>query len=160
MQLIGVARLGRDAELRTAGQQSVTSLSLAYNYGRKDEQGNKPTQWVEADLWGKQAEALAPYLLKGKQVSVIVDEIHNETFQTRDGGTGTKMKGRVINIELVGGSGDARPAAAAAPARAPAAAPAARPAQRAAAPAGGGGGAFEDDIPFSPCLARSAWSLG
>lgn len=128
MNLTGVARLGRDAELRTAGQQSVTSLSLAYNYGRKDEQGNKPTQWVEADLWGKQAEALAPYLLKGKQVFVVVDEIHNEQFQTRDGGTGTKLKGRIISIELVGGQATG---GAAAPAPAPrAAAPAPKPAPR------------------------------
>lgn len=141
MQLIGVARLGRDAELRTAGQNSVTSLSLAYNYGRKDEQtGNKPTQWVEGDLWGKQAEALAPYLLKGKQVSVIVDELHEEKFHTRDGGQGTKLKGRIISIELVGGSGDAKPAAAPAQ-RAPAPAP--RP-----APAPFDGGHVDDDIPF------------
>lgn len=140
MQLIGVARLGRDAELRTAGQQPVTSLSLAYNYGRKDDSGNKPTQWVEADLWGKQAEALAPYLLKGKQVSVTVDEIHNEQFQTRDGGTGTKMKGRVISIELVGGQATGGAAPAAAPRQAPAPAPRPAPRQQAAN--------VDDDIPF------------
>ena len=40
MKLIGLVRLGRDAELRfTAGGEPVASVTGAYNYGRKGEEG-------------------------------------------------------------------------------------------------------------------------
>jgi hypothetical protein len=32
MQLIGLARLGRDAEARTVGDNTVANLSLAFDY--------------------------------------------------------------------------------------------------------------------------------
>lgn len=138
MQLIGLARLGRDAELRkTQGGDSVCSLSLAFNYGRKAQDGNKPTQWVEGTLWGKQAEALEQYLLKGKLVCVTIDEPHIETFEGRNG-TGHKLTGRISSLEFAGGGeGQQRqqaPAQSAAPAQRPA--PAAAPAD------------MDDDIPF------------
>ena len=118
MQLIGIARLGRDAELRhTANGDAVCSLSLAFNYGRKVQDGNKPKQWIEGSLWGKQAEALAQYLLKGKLVCVTIDDPHIEEFQKRDGGAGVKLTGRISALEFAGG-GDSqqRQAPAAAPA--------------------------------------------
>ena len=60
MKLIGIARLGRDAEIRhTASGKQVASLALAYDYGMKDDgTGKKPTQWVSASLWGDQAGRL------------------------------------------------------------------------------------------------------
>lgn len=137
MQIIGVARLGRDAELRhTQNGDAVASLSLAFNYGRKGADGNKPTQWVEGSLWGKQAEALAQYLPKGQQVYVVMDDPHIETFQGRSG-EGHKLVGRISSIELVGGRPQGQE-----PARAPAPAP--RPK---AAPASGFDD-MDDDIPF------------
>ena len=65
--ITGAFRLGRDAELRyTPGKnEPVINLALAFNWGQKGEDGNRPSQWIEASLWGKRAEALAPYLLKG-----------------------------------------------------------------------------------------------
>ncbi|WP_010486854.1 single-stranded DNA-binding protein [Pseudomonas sp. S9] len=64
-------RIGRDAELRyTSGQNptAVCSIPVAVDYGRKGEDGNKPTQWYEVTRWESKAEALATYLTKGKQV--------------------------------------------------------------------------------------------
>lgn len=127
MQLIGMARLGRDAEMRhTQDGTAVCSLSLAYNHGRKGQDGKRPTQWVDAALWGKQAETLQQYLVKGKQVCVTLNDVRIETYQGRNG-EGFKLCGNVTNIELVA-SGDApadRPAAPASAPRqqAPAAAP-------------------------------------
>lgn len=113
MLLNGLARLGRDAELRrTQSGDAVSNLSLAYNYGMKDQQtGNRPTQWVEAALWGKQAEALQQYLTKGTQVVVALRDVHLETFQRNDGTTGTKLVGTVIQLELAGSRQDAQQAA-------------------------------------------------
>ncbi len=136
MQLIGLARLGKDCELRTTQNgEMVTNLSLAYNYGRKDQDGKRPTQWVEASLWGKRAEVLLQYLTKGRMVCVTVDEIHMETYQGRNG-EGIKLTGNVSQIELAGGEQTGQQ-------QRQAAAPAARP-----APAPKFTPETEDDIPF------------
>ena len=101
-QLFGVAGIGRDAEVRyTAAGEPVVSLSLAFDYGKK-ENGKKPTQWVDGTLWGKRGEAMAPYLLKGQKVGVTLDDVHIETFTKGDGSQGFKLAGRVSNIEFAG----------------------------------------------------------
>lgn len=100
MKTFGLARIGRDVEVRhTAQGEAVASLALAFNYRNK---GEKCTQWVEASLWGKRAEALAPYLRKGGLISVTVDDVHIESYEGKNG-TGTKLVGRVSDVELAGG---------------------------------------------------------
>ena len=139
-----MARIGRDAEIRTAGGDSVCNLSLAFSYYDTKAEKGRATQWVDATLWGKRAEALAPYLTKGTAVAVTLEDVHIEEYQGRNG-TGHKLVGRIVSIEL-GGKGDGQGSA---PAAAPRAAPA--PAQRpAAAPAPRQVGAddMDDDIPF------------
>lgn len=147
MILTGLARIGKDAELRyTASNEPVANLSLAFNYGRKGDDGKRPTQWIEASVWGKRAESLAPHLLKGKQVDVVLEEPHIETFEGRNG-TGYKLVGRVLSIEFAsdGQRQDAQQQETRAPAPRPAAAPA-RPQPPASSQ--GGFGDFDDDIPF------------
>lgn len=101
MKSIGLARLGRDAEVRyTQGGDAVCSLSLAVSYGKKGEEGNRPTQWIDAALWGKQAEALAPYLLKGTVHCFTLSDLRLETYQKNGGGEGVKLAARVDNVEL------------------------------------------------------------
>ena len=103
-QLIGLARLGRDCELRTTQSgDAVASLSLAMDYRAGRE---KETQWVDGALWGKMAETLTQYLVKGKLVCVTLDDVHIEEFQRRDGTAGTKLVGRVSKLELAGGGRD------------------------------------------------------
>ena len=103
-QLFGLARLGRDCELRTTQDGTpVASLSLAMDYRAGRE---KETQWVDGALWGKMAETLTQYLVKGKLVCVTLDDVHIEEYPKRDGGTGTKLVGRVSKLELAGGRDD------------------------------------------------------
>lgn len=136
--LIGLFTLGRDAELRTTGQgDQVASLALAYNYGRKGQDGKQPTQWVEAALWGDRAPKLAEYLTKGSQFFMQVDDLHVETFDKRDGGQGVKLVGRVGQIEFT--RGNTQRSAAPPPAPAPAPKPPAK---------GSGFDDMDDDIPF------------
>ena len=60
MKAFGLARIGRDVELRTTQSgETVAGLSLAFSFGKKGADGKRPTQWVDASLWGKRAEALA-----------------------------------------------------------------------------------------------------
>lgn len=102
MQLIGVARLGRDAEVKTVKDTTVANMSLAFNYGQKGSDGKQPTQWVKAALWGKLAEVLADYLIKGREVQVTLDDVHVETYEGQNG-TGYNLAGRVLTLKLVGG---------------------------------------------------------
>jgi len=102
-QLFGMARLGRDAELRyTQDGTAVASLALAFDYGKRGQDGRRPTQWVEASIWRQRAESLAPHLLKGTRLSVVVDDVHVETFQKNDGTQGVKLVGVVSTIEFGG----------------------------------------------------------
>ena len=101
MKTFGLARIGRDVEVRfTQKGESVAGLALAFNYQNK---GEKCTQWIEASLWGKRAESLAPYLRKGGLIAVTVDDVHVETYEGKNG-PGTKLVGRVSDIELAGGA--------------------------------------------------------
>lgn len=140
--LTGLFTLGRDAELRTTQSgDSTATLALAYNYGRKGEDGKTPSQWVRATLWGKRAESLAHHLTKGKQISATLDGLHVQTFQKQDGTTGTSLEARVVDLEFTRGAPQS-----AAPAPTPAPAPRAAPAPQRSSNSG-----FEDmddDIPF------------
>ena len=123
MKANGLARIGRDVELRhTPNGEAVANLSLAFTYGKRGADGKRPTQWVEAALWGKRAESLAPYLLKGQQVVAYLEDVSIQTFRKQDGTDGVKLAARVGDLELIAGQGEAQ---APAPTRAPAARPAA-----------------------------------
>ena len=157
MKAFGLANLGRDVELKyTPSGDPVADLILAFNYGRKGEDGKRPVQWVRASLWGKRAEALAPYLLKGTRLMANLEDVHYEPYQTHDGQTGTMLAARVADIELAGGGEHQQ----AAPARTPARQAPARPAPQnngyrtssaRQAPAAAPGSGFDDmtdDVPF------------
>ena len=141
MILTGLAVIGRDAEVRFLPDgKAVANLALATNYGKKDGEGHRPTQWVDASLWGDRAEKLAQYLLKGTKVVVVLEEPHIETYE-KGGKTVPKLVARVSSIEFAGSpaqSGQTPPRQAPAPAQRPA------PAR----PASNGFDDMDDDIPF------------
>jgi len=144
-QFIGLATLGRDAEVRhTAQGDPVASLSLAFTYGKKGTDGKRPTQWVDGSLWGPRAEALQPYLLKGTRVYVVLDDAHIEAFQRQDGSQGVKLAGRVSVIEFAAKPADRQ----AAPAQQQTAPPARSTQARQPQPAAATLADMDDDIPF------------
>ena len=150
MLLTGIARLGRDAELRFMPDGTpVAALALATNYGKKDAQGNRATQWIDGSLFGEQARKLQPYLIKGQQLCVTMTEPHVEQYKRNDGTVGHAMRARVINLEFAGKAPEkaAGNSLAAAPA---ATSPAAggSSTQGTAATGAGSFGDFDDDIPF------------
>jgi len=72
-KVILVGNLGRDVELRyTPGGSAVATLNLATTEVWNDKGGQRQerTEWHRVSLWGKQAESLREYLLKGKQIYV------------------------------------------------------------------------------------------
>ena len=139
MHAFGLARIGRDVEVRESrtGGDSVANVSLAFSYGRKGSDGKRPTQWVDGTLWGKRAEALAPYLLKGGLVSVTLEDVAIETYQKADGTPASKLVGKIAAIDLAGSPGER--AAAPPPPPKPVPPPKAAPS---------GFSDMDDDIPF------------
>lgn len=69
-----MGNLTRDAELRKKGDAaSVLTFGLAINEKKKDSETGEYVDapvFVDCALFGARAEALAPYLTKGKKVSV------------------------------------------------------------------------------------------
>lgn len=167
----GLFRVGRDCELRFLQDgTAVTNVSLAFNYGTKDQSGNRLTQWIEGALFGKRAETLAPMLTKGSQHVFHLSDCHIETFVKADGTQSFKMVGRVDDVELTDRRDQApqqqpQRQAAPQPQRAPqtqrqAPAPQARPQGYQPAPrAPGGFDDMDDDIPFSDPMKSRAFCL-
>jgi single-strand DNA-binding protein len=140
MKAQGLARIGKDAEIRyTQGGEPVANVSLAFTYGKKADDGKRPTQWVDASIWGKRAESMAPYLLKGKQIVAYLEDVHLQTYTKGDGTQNTKMVARLADLEFVSDGSDHKPT------QKPQNAAQSRPAP---APQGSGFDDMDDDIPF------------
>ena len=98
MQLIGLVRLGRDAELRhTANGDAVLQMAMAYNYGKK---ADKLTQWIDASMWGERAEKLAPYMLKGTALCVTLSDVHVHLYAKSDGTQAASIRAKVSDVEF------------------------------------------------------------
>lgn len=92
-------RLGKDAEIRQTNGNSVCSFSVAADVGFGD---NKQSHWFNCSMWGKRGEAIAPYLTKGTQVTVI-GEFSEREYQ------GKQYKElRVDNVKIQGGGSQAQ----------------------------------------------------
>lgn len=143
MKAHGIARLGRDAETRyTASGDPVVALALAFSLKNGTEE---ITTWVDASFWGTRAQKLAPYMLKGQQIGVDLDNVHLQHYTTRNGQPATKLVGRVVDVTLLDRKqASTEAAAAAAPTPAPVRAPAPRPAPAPVAVAA----PMDEDIPF------------
>lgn len=114
MNLLTIAgRLGRDAELKeTPAGKAVVNFAVAVDIGRGE---NKQTLWVDCSLWGDRASKLAPYLTKGKQVTLAGD-VGLRTFTKKDGSSGAAMTCDVQRLTLQGGRDAEQPPQTPAPA--------------------------------------------
>ena len=100
----------RDAELRrTANGDAVLSFSVADNYGK-----DKPAIFWSCSLFGRRAEALGQYIVRGQQVTVA-GTVSEREWTDREGNKRKSMDVRVNEIALQGGRRDDRPAAKPAP---------------------------------------------
>ena len=146
-----IGNLGKDAELRyTSGGTPVASCRIATTERYNDREGNKKedTQWHDIVIWGKTAEAIHTYLVKGKQI-FVEGRLQTRKWTDKDGKDRYNTEVRADRVVLLGGGGGAS-ASAAGP----------RPQSReryGSAPAdmNDGGGDFspvdtpnDDDIPF------------
>jgi single-strand DNA-binding protein len=101
MKHIGMATLGRDAEVRhTPDGTAVANLSLAVSVYDKSAENNRGTQWIDASLWGKQAETLSEYMTKGSRHVFVLSDMRIEKYTDKDGYEAAKLVARVDSVEL------------------------------------------------------------
>lgn len=73
-KLFIMGHLTADATVRTVNVAGVptpvATFTVAANYGRRNENGDRNVQFVRCTAWREFASKLAPYLKKGTQVAV------------------------------------------------------------------------------------------
>ena len=105
-KIILVGNLGRDAELRATPQgKQVASVSLAVeDPTKKDDRGRAGTEWYRIKIWGRQAETLSPYLLKGKTI-LAEGRLSIQTWTDREGHNRFTPEVSADRIVLLGSPG-------------------------------------------------------
>ncbi len=99
-----IGRLTRDAELKyTPNGFAISNFSIAVNRRRKNgDQWVDEVSYFEINLFGKSAESLKQYLLKGKQVG-IDGELRQDRWE-QDGQSRSKIVINANNVQLLGGN--------------------------------------------------------
>lgn len=94
--------LVRDGELKyTQSGKSVVRFSIAN--GKKSGDKEK-VSYFDCELWGKIAESLSQYLLKGTKVNVSGEIVQDRWVDQQSGQKRSKVKFTVQKIELVSGN--------------------------------------------------------
>ncbi len=106
-RVILVGRLTRNAELKyTNSGAAVSKFSLAINQRRKKgDQWEDEVHYFDVSLWGKSAESINQYLVKGKPVGVE-GQLRQDRWQ-QDGQNRSKVEIFATNVMLLGGAGGA-----------------------------------------------------
>ncbi len=87
-RVILIGRLTHDPELKyTPSGTPVARFSLAVDRGRKNQQGEKETDFIRCSTWNKNAELVSNYLQKGRLVAVEgslrIDVVEQQDGQRR-----------------------------------------------------------------------------
>ena len=105
-EVIVSGRLTRDSELRhTPNGTAVTDIIVASNrIWSKDSDRQEETTFVDVTIWGKQAESLQEYLVKGRHV-MVVGRLKLNKWETEEGGKRSKltMVADKVNLTPAGG---------------------------------------------------------
>ena len=105
--LVGNLGQGRRSARTRRAAQSVASFSIATteNWTSKDGEKQEQTEWHRIVLWGKTAESLQPYLVKGKQI-YLEGRLQTRQWE-KDGQKHYTTEVKADKIVLLGGGGAA-----------------------------------------------------
>ena len=92
---IELIRLGKDAELKQAGQTEILSLYAAYDVGFGDK---KKTQWIGLTMFGKRAAQVAGMMTKGTLIMATMDELKVEEYNGK-----SYLKAKLVEFKFAGG---------------------------------------------------------
>lgn len=104
-RIIVVGNLGRDAELRYTGEgTAVSNFSVATSETFKDKNGDKKetVEWFRVNYWGKGAEAVSKWLVKGKSV-LVEGRIQSRKWTDKQGVEKVSVEVRADRVVLLGG---------------------------------------------------------
>lgn len=98
-----IGRVTRDAELRyTASGTALSSFAIAVNRSvKKGDQWTDEASFIDLTVWGKTAENLNKYLVKGTQVAVQ-GSLEQQRWE-KDGQKFSKLAVHVDSVQLIGG---------------------------------------------------------
>ena len=85
VQLIG--HVGNDPEIKTFdGGKKLAKLNVATNESYKNDKGEKveETQWHSLIAWGKTADIIEKYVVKGKEIA-IEGKLTNRSYEDKNG---------------------------------------------------------------------------
>jgi single-strand DNA-binding protein len=85
VQLIG--HVGQDPEIKSfEGNKKFANLSIATKENYKNEKGEKveETQWHRITAWGKTAEIIEKYVVKGKEIAVE-GKLRHRSYDDKNG---------------------------------------------------------------------------
>ena len=85
VQLIG--HVGNDPEIKTFdGGKKLAKLTIATNESYKNEKGEKveETQWHNLIAWGKTADIIEKYVVKGKEIA-IEGKLTHKSYEDKNG---------------------------------------------------------------------------
>lgn len=95
---IMMGRLVRDPEKRyTQSNTAVTSFTLAIDRDRKDQSGNKQTDFIDCVAWGKQADFVCQWFTKG-MLAIVCGRVQSRNWQDKNGNKRTSIE---VNCEEV-----------------------------------------------------------
>ena len=97
-------RLTRDSELRyTPSGTAVTDVIIASNrVWSKDSDKQEETTFVDITIWGRQAESLQEYLVKGRHI-MVVGRLKLNKWETEEGDKRSKLTMVAEKINLTPG---------------------------------------------------------
>jgi len=101
--VILVARLVRDAELKyTNSGFAILNFSIATNRSiKKDDEWKDEVSFFQCTLFGKRAESLAEYMIKGKQIA-ISGSLKQDRWENSEGQKRSVVKIIVDKVQFIG----------------------------------------------------------
>ena len=95
-----VGNIVRDVETKIAGGYQVIQNTVAVKRNYPDRDGNYPTDFIDFQSWGKQAEYLEKYGAKGSKIA-IVGRLQSREYDGRDGTRKTVWEVITDEIQLI-----------------------------------------------------------
>lgn len=101
VQIIG--NLGKDPEVRQAGESVVASFNVATTDHWVDKAGDKQekTEWHRIEVWGRQADFVADYVKKGAQV-FVEGALATDKYTDKEGVERYSTKIKAFAVQLLG----------------------------------------------------------
>ena len=96
-------RLARDPERMqpSNGGESYVRFSMAVETGRKDQDGNRITQFINISVFGKQGNVIQQYFQKGNRIVCHVRNIEARAYADQSGQPRASLQAVLTGIEFV-----------------------------------------------------------